>query len=183
MGFRDTKRLHEDIDINKEERKPVRQLPQAGHFKEIEAGAGSKTFKMDRRGIWMGSADFDDAPISLSMEGLFKLLSTAGGGGAVGFSADQGIWVGAEDFDDAPFSIDINGVFRIKAEGTGDKFIGIDAQQGIWLGAEDFDDAPFSVDMDGNIKIRASSVTEDTSISFYDSSGNLSIYIGFEDIT
>jgi hypothetical protein len=142
MSFRDTKRLHEDTDINKEERKPVRNLPEAGHFKELEAGAGSKTFKMDRRGIWLGDREIASAPFSVDMDGLFTLLSKLGDG-AIGMSADQGLWIGAEEFDDAPFS----------------------------------------VDMDGNIKIRASSVTEDTSISFYDSSGNLSIYIGFEDIT
>lgn len=142
MAFRNTEKIPEETDINKEERKPSRNLPSAGHFKTIEAGAGSKTFKMDRRGLWLGDKLMAEAPFSVDMDGLFKLLSSLGGG-AIGMSADEGLWIGADTFADAPFS----------------------------------------VDMDGNIKIRASSVTEDTSISFYDSSGNLSIYIGFEDIT
>lgn len=142
MAFRNTKELSDERMENKPERNAVRNLPSAGHFKEIEAGAGGKTFKMDRRGLWLGDELMESAPFSVDMDGLFKLLSKLGGG-AIGMSADEGLWIGADTFADAPFS----------------------------------------VDMDGNIKIRASSVTEDTSISFYDSSGNLSIYIGFEDIT
>ena len=157
-------------------------IPKGGLFNSIEVGAGSKTMKMDERGMWMGASDFDDAPFSIDMEGLFKLLSNMGGGGAVGMSAEQGIWVGAEEFEDAPFSIDTNGVFKIKAEGADDKYIGIDAEQGIWLGAETFASAPFSVDMEGNIKIKASSATQDTSISMYDADDKLSIYLGIKDI-
>ena len=142
MAFRNTKTIHEETDINAKERKLVKRLPETGHFKEIEVGAGSKTFKMDRRGIWLGDRKIASAPFSVDMDGLFSLLSKLGDG-AIGMSAEQGLWIGAEEFDDAPFS----------------------------------------VDMDGNIKIKASSVTEDTSISFYDSSDKLSIYIGFKDIT
>jgi len=101
MSFRDVKEQDEEIRVNRREREPVRNVPEKGVFKEIEAGAGSKTFKMDRRGIW--------------------------------------------------------------------------------LGAEDFEDAPFRVDMKGNIDIRASSLTEDVAFRFYDSEGNLSIFIGFEE--
>lgn len=142
MSFRNTKELSDERMANKAERESARNVPERGIFKELEAGAGGKTFKMDRRGIWLGSADYDTAPFSLSMEGLFKLLSSQG--------------LGA---------------------------IGMSAEQGIWLGAEEFADAPFSVDMEGNITVKASSLTEDTAITFYDSSGNLSIYLGFKDIT
>ena len=79
----------------------ARQVADAGYFKNIEVGAGAKTFKMDERGIWMGSSDFDDAP--------------------------------------------------------------------------------FKVDMEGNIDIRATTLTEDVAFRFYDSDGNLSIFIGFEE--
>lgn len=181
MSFRDTSDVDTTIRVNKTERKAVRLIPEKRIFKEIEAGAGNKTFKMDRRGIWLGSADYDDATFKVSMEGLFKLLSNIGDG-SIGMSAEEGLWIGAETFADAPFSVDMDGVFKIKASGTGDKFVGIDAQQGIWLGSDTFATAPFSVDMDGNIKIKASSVTEDTAITFYDADDKLAIYLGFEDI-
>jgi hypothetical protein len=140
--FKDTKDLNENSQVNKEEREAVRNLPTKGLFKEIEAGAGNKTFKMDRRGIWLGSQLLAEAPFSVSMDGLFKLFSQDGNGS-----------------------------------------IGMSAEQGIWLGADNFDDAPFSVDMAGNIKIRASSLTQNTSMTMYDEDGNLSIYLGFKDIT
>ena len=114
MSFRDTKDLDTEVRVNKTERKATRLVPEKGTFKEIEVGAGSVTFKMDRRGIWLGSADYDTAPFSLSMEGLFKLLSTQGLG-AIGMSAEQGIWLGAEEFADAPFSVDMEGNITIKA--------------------------------------------------------------------
>jgi len=182
MSFRDTEDLDKTRKVNKEEATATRQVPERGIFKEFEAGAGNKTFKMDRRGIWMGNVDFDIAPFSLSMEGLFKLLSTAGGGGAVGFSADKGLWVGAEEFEDAPFSVDPNGVFKIKAKGDSGKFIGIDAQKGIWLGAEEFEDAPFRVDTSGSVKFKATAGAEDLSLEWEDEEGNLSIYLGFEEV-
>lgn len=180
--FKDTDDLNEESKVNKKEREAVRNLPTKGLFKEIESGAGNKTFKMDRRGIWLGSQLMEDAPFSVTMEGLFKLLSTIGGGGSVSFSADQGIWVGAENFEDAPFSVDTNGVFRIKAQGESGKYIGIDAQQGIWLGAENFADAPFSVDTDGSVKFKAVAGAEDLTLEWEDESGNLSIFLGFEEV-
>lgn len=182
MSFRDRKELSKDRMVNKAEREGARHLPERGSFKEVEAGAGNKTWKMDRRGIWLGSQLMEEAPFSVSMEGLFKLLSNIGDG-SIGMSAEEGLWIGADTFADAPFSVNMDGVFKIKASGTGDKFVGIDAQQGIWLGSDTFATAPFSVDMDGNIKIKASSATEDTAITFYDADDNLSIYLGFEDIT
>jgi hypothetical protein len=140
MGFRDTKRLHEDTDINKEERKPVRQLPEAGHFKEIEAGAGSKTFKMDQRGLWLGDQLMSEAPFSVDMDGLFKLLSSLGGG-AIGMSADEGLWIGAETFDQAPFSVDMDGNITIRAssltEDTSISFRDADDKLSIYLGFKD----------------------------------------------
>lgn len=87
-------------NINPLERNVGRNVPTSGRYKDIEVGAGSKTFKMDERGIWMGS--------------------------------------------------------------------------------EYFDDAPFRVDMKGNITIKATPLTEDVAFRFYDSEGNLAIFIGFE---
>ena len=181
MSFRDTKDLDTQVRVNKTEREAERLVPEKGTFKEIEVGAGNITFKMDRRGIWLGNQLMENAPFSVDMEGLFKLLSQFGDG-SVGMSAEEGLWVGADTFADAPFSVDMNGVFKIKAAGAGDKFIGIDAQQGIWLGSDTFATAPFSVDMDGNITIKANSLTEDTSVSFRDVNDKLSIYLGFKDI-
>ena len=71
MSFRNTEELDDSIKVNKVERSSVRRVPEKGTFKEIEVGAGNKTFKMDKRGIWLGSEDYDTAPFSLSMEGLF----------------------------------------------------------------------------------------------------------------
>jgi len=180
--FRDTKDLNLEHEYNQRERATTRTLPVKGSFKEIEVGAGDKTFKQDRRGLWLGSKKMEEAPFSIDMDGLFKLLSKAGGGGGVGMHADKGIWVGAEEFEDAPFSIDTDGVFKIQGSGAGDKYIGIDVDKGIWLGAEVFEDAPFSVDMDGNMKIKASSATSDMSMEWEDADGKLGIYLGFEDV-
>lgn len=180
--FKNVGEINEETKINKEEREPVRNLPTKGLFSEIEAGAGNITFKMDKRGIWVGHQNMEEAPFSVDMNGLFKLLSTIGGGGAVGFSAEKGIWVGAETFEEAPFSVDINGVFRIKAQGESGKYIGIDAQQGIWLGAETFEEAPFSVDTSGNMKFKAVAGAEDLTFEWEDGSGNLSIFLGFEEV-
>lgn len=182
MSFRDTSDVDTTIRVNKTERKAVRQIPEKGTFKEIEVGAGNITFKMDKRGIWLGSQLMEDAPFSVTMGGLFKLLSAIGGGGSVSFSADQGIWVGAENFEDAPFSVDTNGVFRIKAQGESGKYIGIDAQQGIWLGAENFADAPFSVNTGGSVKFKAVAGAEDLTFEWEDASGNLSIFLGFKEV-
>ena len=140
MSFRDTKELSKEVKVNKTEAKARRLIPERGMFKEIEVGAGNKTFKMDRRGIWLGSADYDTAPFSLSMEGLFKLLSTQGLG-AIGMSAEQGIWLGAVEFADAPFSVDMAGNITIKAsnltEDTAITFRDVDDKLSIYLGFKD----------------------------------------------
>jgi hypothetical protein len=174
--FKNVGDLKLESEFNEREKQPFRHLPARGTFKEIESGAGNKTFKQDRRGIWLGAQKMEEAPFSVSMEGIFKLLSKLSGG--VGMSGDEGLWMGAENFEDASFSVSPEGVFKIQGSGTGNKFIGIDVEKGIWLGAEDFDDAPFSVDMDGNMKMRAGSVAGGTSLEWYDSEGNLVISIG-----
>ena len=120
MSFRDTQDLDTEVKVNKTERKATRLVPEKGLFKEVEAGAGNKTWKMDKRGIWLGNQKMEDAPFSVDMEGLFKLLSNIGDG-SIGMSAEQGLWIGAETFADAPFTVDMDGVFKIKASGTGGK--------------------------------------------------------------
>ena len=51
MSFRDTEDLDKTRKVNKEEATATRQVSGRGTFKEIEVGAGNKTFKMDKRGI------------------------------------------------------------------------------------------------------------------------------------
>lgn len=77
MSFRDTKDLSETRMVNKPEREAKRIIPEKGIFKEIEFGAGSKTFKGDERGIWMGSDDFETAPFSVDMEGNINVRASA----------------------------------------------------------------------------------------------------------
>ncbi len=76
MSFRDTNDLDTEVRINKTERKATRLIPQKGIFKEIEFGAGSKTFKGDERGIWMGSDDWETAPFRVDMGGNIEVTAS-----------------------------------------------------------------------------------------------------------
>lgn len=67
-------------DINPVEQQSKRSIAQSATFKNIEVGAGSKTFKMDERGQWMGASDFEDAPFRIDMDGNFYLYSDSGDG-------------------------------------------------------------------------------------------------------
>jgi hypothetical protein len=62
--------------VNILEQNATRKVADSGYFKNIEVGAGSKTFKMDERGIWMGSSDFDTAPFRVDMEGNIIVTAT-----------------------------------------------------------------------------------------------------------
>ena len=63
-------------------------IPERGYFSSIEVGAGTKTFKMDERGQWMGALDFEDAPFRIDMDGNFYLYSSSTDGGYIKISAD-----------------------------------------------------------------------------------------------
>ena len=63
-------------------------IPKGGLFNSIEVGAGSKTFKMDERGQWMGASDFENAPFRIDMNGNFYLYSSNTDGGYIKISAD-----------------------------------------------------------------------------------------------
>lgn len=68
MGFRNI--VIPDIKpVNEQELGSARQVPKQGLFQTIEVGAGGKTFKMDERGIWMGSNDWETAPFKVDMNG------------------------------------------------------------------------------------------------------------------
>lgn len=54
---------------NPQEKEASSQIPKQGLFSSIEFGAGSKTFKGDERGIWMGSDDWNTAPWKVDMQG------------------------------------------------------------------------------------------------------------------
>ncbi len=113
--FKDVGDLNEESKVNKREREAVRNVPEKGVFKEIEVGAGNKTWKMDRRGFWMGAKDYDDAPFRVSIEGVMRMRASIGSSEFIGVDPTKGIWLGAEEFDNAPFSVDLNGKMRLKA--------------------------------------------------------------------
>lgn len=115
MSFRDTSDVDTTIRVNKTERKAVRLIPEKGTFKEIEVGAGNITFKMDKRGIWMGAEDYEDALFRVSMEGVMKMRANIATNEFIGIDPAKGIWLGAEEFDNAPFSVNLNGKMRLKA--------------------------------------------------------------------
>lgn len=87
MGFRNIV-LPVDGTANPIESEATNQVPERGYFSTIEVGAGSKTFKMDERGMWMGSDDFGTAPFRIDMEGNFYLYSSSTDGGYIKISAD-----------------------------------------------------------------------------------------------
>ena len=77
MGFRQSRPLSEDRMVNKAERESTRNVPEKGLFKEIEAGAGNLTFKMDRRGIWLGDQVMENAPFSVDMYGNISIRASS----------------------------------------------------------------------------------------------------------
>ena len=141
MSFRDTKDLDTEIRVNKTEREAERLVPEKGTFKEIEVGAGNKTWKMDKRGIWMGAEDYDDATFRVSMEGVMRMRANIGSNEFIGIDPTKGIWLGAEEFDDAPFSVALSGKMRLKASPeTAEmsmEWEDEDENLGIYLGFED----------------------------------------------
>ena len=76
MGFRNIV-LPEGQSANPMEDESTNQIPERGKFSEIEVGAGGKTFKMDERGHWMGSDDFETAPYSVDMNGNIKVRASS----------------------------------------------------------------------------------------------------------
>jgi len=76
MGFRNIV-LPDGDSANVLEQDSSIPIPKGGLFNSIEVGAGSKTMKMDERGMWMGASDFDDAPFSIDMEGNVRLRASA----------------------------------------------------------------------------------------------------------
>lgn len=141
MSFRDTSDVDTTIRVNKTEREAQRQVPEKGTFKEIEVGAGNITFKMDKRGIWMGAEDYEDALFRVSMEGVMKMRANIATNEFIGIDPTKGIWLGAEEFDNAPFSVDLNGKMRLKASPeTAEMSMEWEDEEGnlgIYLGFED----------------------------------------------
>jgi hypothetical protein len=74
--------------VNVLEQNATRKVADSGYFKNIEVGAGAKTFKMDERGQWMGASDFSDAPFRIDMQGNFYLYASDSSGGYIKISAD-----------------------------------------------------------------------------------------------
>jgi len=84
---------------------------------KIVSGSGDKTFRFEEdKGIWLGSADFDNAPFKVDMDG--EMTATTGtfsgdvviGSGDNVFKADSnGIYLGDANFNDAPFRVNMSG--------------------------------------------------------------------------
>ena len=49
------------------------------NIREIQSGFGSKAFKVDSQGIWLGANKYADAPFRISMDGVIFVKSTSGG--------------------------------------------------------------------------------------------------------
>ena len=87
MGFRNIV-LPNGESANPIEAEATNQIPERGYFSTIEFGAGSKTFKGDERGIWMGSSDFETAPFRVDMEGNVYISSPDQSGGYIRINAE-----------------------------------------------------------------------------------------------
>ena len=64
---------------------PKRGLPVNDEIKslskvqQIQAGSGSRAFKADSQGIWLGSNKYEDAVFRVGMDGTIYIKSTSGG--------------------------------------------------------------------------------------------------------
>lgn len=54
------------------------------NFSTIQVGNGNKTIRMDERGFWLGSEDFESAPFRVAMDGALTIQG-AGGFGDLAF--------------------------------------------------------------------------------------------------
>lgn len=75
--------LYNDI-----ESKPYNGVPNYGkdtidNLQEISTGQGSKAFRQDRDGMWLGANKFADAPFSVSMQGRLIALNALIRGGLI----------------------------------------------------------------------------------------------------
>lgn len=48
-------------------------------LQQLSAGYGSKSFKADSQGIWLGADKYVDAPFRISMEGVVYIEAVSGG--------------------------------------------------------------------------------------------------------
>jgi hypothetical protein len=48
-------------------------------LQQLSAGYGSKSFKADQQGIWLGADKYADAPFKISMDGVVYIKATSGG--------------------------------------------------------------------------------------------------------
>lgn len=62
-----------DIKLIEEERSVASVATSNEKLSTIEVGRGSKTMKVDERGLWLGAEDYADAPFRVSMEGVMYL--------------------------------------------------------------------------------------------------------------
>jgi|GEM_PF-7114797 len=94
----------------------------------MTVGSGNNVFKVDKKGIWLGNAEFINAPFSVDMQGNLYAENARIKGVVVSSDFIGGTITLGED----------NNVFRADSEG-------------IWLGHAEFGQAPFSVDMQGRL--------------------------------
>ena len=144
-----------------------------GTFKgSITIGTGDNVFKADGiNGIWLGDADFTDAPFKVSLDGLAtaSALNITGGTINIGtnndvfrFHNDYGLWLGHADFASAPFRVDMTGAATAAniditggtiTIGTGNEVFAVDMETGFHIGHSTFSSAPFRVSKDGVVTI------------------------------
>lgn len=86
----------------------------ASHFigGAITIGEGTSIFKATEEGIWLGDEDFENAPFSVTPEGLLSATTgvfsgdiVIGSGSSVFKATSEGIQLGDEDFASAPFRV------------------------------------------------------------------------------
>lgn len=142
---------------------PIGELNQyssqlSGNFQAIQIGAGNKSYKADRSGIWLGANTFAEAPFSVDMQGNVwaNSIVIAGLSGAVIASAidENGNFVKqllSDNFNTQ--TKQILGEFTFS--GSGAIAIKTDASNGIWLSptgilAKKAGATTFAIDIAGN---------------------------------
>lgn len=167
----------------------------ADNLDTIQVGRGSKTLKVDERGLWLGAEQYADAPFRVDMEGnlyasvadLVDRLNI--GTGDTSFHVDENgnLWLGNELYASAPFKVDKEGNLGIgngalSIDKDGNFAIGgsdatsfhIDKDGNIWSGHASLASAPFKVENDGDLTAKGVTIKDSAGTSIIDSTGLIS---------
>ena len=117
IGFKDIKEIVQQ-GVSEEEQFVLLRSNE-GNFQVIQVGAGSKSFKMDQQGFWLGADSFEDAPFKIDMDGNITVekgtLSIGSGDNIFKVNAEGDLWIGDSTQADAPFQVNNDGDVTIKA--------------------------------------------------------------------